>query len=399
MKKTLLIMVSVLMVLPIVSATSFNYTLGYTSLPFVKLEPVLINGTSGLTVNITYGNFTSGINAINFVGDTEYLTVGLNIPIGTPVSNYTSTVSIDGGENYSAEILFNFFVLNDTNLINYTDYIQIDINEFEYTTCDYLQPLNYTKQINIQGTSGQTVMSDYDHGLFTLLPADSFVMPSTNYSLLDILIRLNNLSVGYHTSVIKFNLVSEFNNVTFHFNILDCLTPPPDINELLESCRGENLTISQYMLCIAAMTKYWNSYYQAIAETQNKTVVNNTIVEQINNTVYKDIVSENPDLIQTLKDVVLTWNQYRTAMKTADTKDKEIEELKAANSQVWEEANKRMGEQVQSLVEQNRMQQEILSYYDKHYIKKSLLYLIMGLLTVIIGLGIAYWYNSLNTWW
>lgn len=401
--KKIIYVILFLLFINLVNAIEFNYTMNYTELPFTKTENILLKGVENLTVNIQYGNFTSGINSIYFTINTTNLVVNVNVPINTTPINYTDFVKIIADkENYSTNISFNFFIFDDRPKPE-TEYILLDINEYEYVICDYFIPYNTTlKNIAVRGIQGQTIYTDFNKEYFTL--PESFVIPQQNYTLIDIKIHLKNLTVGRYNGVVSFSVISEFSNLTFHFNILDCLTPPPQISDILTECRAENLTVDQYMRCIAALTKYWSSYYEAIAEAQEEKIRNVTIKEYVNDTVYIPALPMDAETASILREIPLTWRQMQSDAKS---KEKTITDLQNDIETLSQEVlrkdetfyRNRLNETFNSLIQDLIIKQNTIDYLNKKTIKWSTIIWLTFLLSIGIASFAGYKLWDLNNFW
>lgn len=362
-------------------AVEFNYSLNYTKLPFSSSVNIMLNGIENLTINISYGNFTSGVNTITFSNASEYLNININVTNTTQPNNYTDVVRIDGGINYSTNINFNFFIINESYRLPTTSYIEISINEFEYMFCDYLLPWNNTKKIIVNGYSSEEIYTTYNSNYFTL--PNYFTIPSEGFKEIDINMHLDNLSAGYYTEVVSFSVVSNFSNITIHFDIKDCVRPYPECDEMERVCGIENKTTQQYIECKRLEIECSQKVYEALLEAQEKTIINNTIIEYVNYTERVPVLDlSNAEVIKALKELptnikqLINDNRNKdntiTSIRTEiDAKNQELESLRNENTQNLLNMEDRLEKRLARLIDENMQKQDLIMQYDKSFIKKS----------------------------
>lgn len=376
---------------------NYSYTVNMSALPFSAFENITIVGTPTLLLNVTYGNFTSGPSYIYFDDISEFITINISIPSSFKPGTYQDIVSFDGNiSNYSRAIMFNYLVINDTIPVE-TNYIELDINEFEYIVCDYSLPWNTTKAVVVVGNPGQTVQTIYNFEYFNML--NSFIIPNSGTTSFNILVTIpKNLSAGRYKKEVLFNITDERANVTFWFNIMNCLQPPPSIDDLMKDCKGGNLTIEQYMSCIRGQAEYWSSYYDAVMEAAELKIVNNTIKEYVNQTVYREILDiDNPEVISAITEIPRTWKQMQVdaQQRNAQLQEKEqlITQLQTEKTELINQIDEKVQSALVPLVEQSQLQKNTISAYEKGYISKSKIWW-----TIFFVLLIASTMWSINMW-
>ena len=401
MQKVIIIYVIVFLI-SMVGVHAIDFVFNYSEGTQTRQQGFLLtNGTENLTTSVSYGQYLSGVAQVIFSSTQASLDITISLPAGLQPTIYTTHANITDGFNYSVNITFNIEVvnssislpLNGTNTtipLNSTEFIQIDINEFEYTTCDYLQPVTFSKNVVVAGRQGDVIQT-LTVGNFFNVP-NSFTIPPENFSIVNIGMTLQNLTPGSYTGTVRFGIVSEFDNVTFHFNIIDCLQPPPSLDKLLEKCKVTNLTANEYAECIAAQAKYYADLYTAIKEAQETKYINNTQKEYVNVTNRVPVLDlDNLEIVNAIKELPVTIKQLITDNRQKDLtiqqKDQENTELKKNVDKAVQEFNAKLEQTVDVLVEDNQRKQRTINFYQDKYLKKTTLY--WGIFwTLIVGLSI-----------
>tara|TARA_Y100000310_G_C20645194_1_gene796146 strand:- start:474 stop:1682 length:1209 start_codon:yes stop_codon:yes gene_type:complete len=402
MKQIIIYALVFICLLGIVSAADFTYTVNETTLPFITNVTVILNGVENLIINITYGTFTSGVSTKTFVANTTSLTINVSIPANTTPTNYTDIINItSNNSNFNANITFDFIVLNET-LVGNTSFVQVDINEYSYTVCDFLLPYNTTLDIVIAGEEGQTIQTIYNSDFFDF--PDEFIVPAENISIQTANIHLRNLSVGSYKETIKFNVVSIFDNVTFNFEILDCVAPFPNLNQLIEVCSKENKTVEEFVECERLKAEQQQAIYEAILEASETKIVENKTVEYRNFTKRVPVLDlEDKDLIDAIKALPTTIKQLIVDNRNKDSiitqKDTEISSLQSERDNQIAEFDERLQTTIDSLAEDNRRKQNTINFYEDKFIKRSTIWWSIAWVVVIILIVIGIIRYNEQTWW
>ena len=393
--KNILLLIALLVSISSVSA--FEYNINKSELPKEYVENITLQGEINLTINLTYGNFTNGTDSIFFNNsNTTNFTINISVPDTTPIGDYVDLVKITSSKiNFTNTTLnFNIHILNDT-VAPETEYVQIDVGEYSYTYCDYTLPRNTTLgNIVIGGRYGDIVQTMYDENFFDIV--DEFIIPVSNFSMQDIKITLGNLSAGTYDRVVKFSVISEFSDITFHFNIEECAKPITECDEIFNNmsavCIKSNKTIDGLIECKEIERDYDNCIYSAILSAANYKIRNNTIVKYINKTEFVPVLPlDDPDLIATLDALVLTWRQMQSDSKskvatiTTLQDDKEI--LIDEKDVLIKEIEERVFRIVKKAVEENKLKQNTIDIYEEKYTKKSTIFWWVVFLIIIIGGG------------
>ena len=379
--------------LTIYSALSleFNYYINQTKLPFNTTENIFVNGIENLSINISYGLFLNGVNNLLFITNTTNFTVNIDVPLNTLVNNYSSIVRIYNGSinDYSVNITFNFYVID--NIPKPTvDFIQGGQNEYTYIFCDYSLPLNTTlRNIAIGGYSGQTIQADFNSSFFNM--PNEFIIPSSNISILDIGITLGQLTPKTYKELIRFSKIGDFTNISFTFEILDCILPPPDLTNILQACTTQNLTVDNYISCLNAQADFYSRLYVSAIEAQQNKVVNRTVVEYINQTQYQPVLElDNPDVVNALTQIPLTWKQVQSDSlvnkKIIQDQQQQIDLLQQKLTDEFSDLSLRVNQSVKPLVDENNILKNTVNYLQNNYIKKSTLWFWTIMITITSGL-------------
>jgi hypothetical protein len=393
MHKPLIYIAMSIFIINIAYAVDFSYYLNYSKLPYSDSESIALSGTPNTTVLLSYGLYTYGVNEINFSSTGTYiLEMFVNITRNASAINYTSIINIGNIANVS----FYFYLLNDTPIPT-VDYIQLDMNEFEYIVCDYMLPFNTSKELKINGPMGQTVYTEYDATFFTM--PDAFIIPPQNYSLLNISIHLNNLSLGVYDRVVDFTVISNNSNVTFHFNINDCVTPiascDDEYNSMRNACVKINMTSQEVLDCSKYTVEYERCKYNALLSAAESKTISNESVRYVNYTeripvldLYDpEIVSAIKELPLSIKQMISQVRQYELDMKSLREQiDKINTEKTELKDQMTNQINEKVKTTVETLTEKDRLQQNTILNYEEKYWKKSTIITIVVLI-IIAALG------------
>lgn len=392
------------------SAANYNYDINTTQLPYNRAELIGINYTINHSLNVVGGNYTSSNTSIlNFVdSQLQEFYIFANFSNLTP-GNYTDSIKLfDTENNFTSFITFAIQIINDTkiNQTNFTEFVQIDINEFEYNICDYFQPWNRTKQMTIAGREGQTIYTDFDAQFFSA--PTSFVIPASNTTLFDIQLHVNNLTVGTYIKVFKFSVVSNFSEVTFHFNVEKCIRQPPTYDEMIKVCSIIDKTPEENLQCLKLQAEYQRAVYEAALDASEARYIQNDTVRYVNVTQRVPVLDLNdPEISQAIKDIPTVWKQMQIENRD---KDKKIEKLQSdlnqissnneANLQILRnESQRQLTESLRNLVGDNTEKSQQIKDYEENYIPKSKIYTWISL-GVIIALCVFgyFWYNE-NMFW
>lgn len=402
-----------LLSISVVCAVDFDYNINLSDLPFNHTENILLQGIVNTTLNVTYGNFTTGPQVINFTSNESLIHINITIPANISLINYTDQIILFR-ENYSTIMNFNYYLFNDTILPG-TEYILVDINEYKYTVCDYSLPWNTTlENIKIRGRAGDEIYTSFNQKYFNM--TKRFVIPSQNYSMIDIFMKLDkDTSIGTFTERVRFSIVSDLSNITFHFEIMDCAIPITvcdDIYvEMLEACSIANMSSEQYVECKRLEVGYESCYYEAVADAAKIEVINNTVIEYVNYTERVPVLDlKNRDVIDTLQELPATIKQMLNENRNKDkqlkekdatitSKNNRINELVNEKSKLTSDIDVKIETALRPLVEENRLQQNTIASYELDYVKKSKLWWWFFLFLFIGAMGyLGYKYNENFQW-
>lgn len=430
-KNTIKILLTLLFISPVI-ASDFYYNISPEQLPFNKDEPTTIRYFENRTLNISIiGNFTSTNQTYLYFNDTmneSDFNVHIYIPNTIQTGNYTDYVQLNDYEyNFTSNISFLFEINNTidnitniTNMTNntytaqnFTPYIQNDINEYTYVICDYSQPTNISKDITLVGFPGQTLYLTFNSTVFPQLPA-TIVVPTTNVTNQTIFAHISNLAIGMHTFFIRFSYSdtqTTFNNMSFHFDVRDCVKPPPQYNSMVEVCAivdSGNATTQQVLECQRLRAEYQQELYKSMLETQEeRTIVNETVV-YVNRTQRVPVLDlDDQEIVQTLKDIPVTWKQMQTDYNQKALKIDELQQqVQDLSFSYNEDLNKTVqeiaaqtNEKLRVLVNDNTILHNTVDEYEKTTIKKSSIYWWIAIL-VFVGLGVGgYILYDINNLW
>lgn len=398
------------------SAATFSYEINDTELPFNMVEEFVLSGKENLSINVSYGNFTSGLEFLNFTEELFVLNISINISNTTRVGNYTDIVILNASDtNFSNNITFDFVILNNTNITNETvyvadvDYIQLDINQYEYSICDFQLPYNRTHDVTITAPSGQTIQTLYNSDFINV--TDEFIMPITNVTIVPIHIYIpEDTSLGRYEATVRFNVVSIYDNITFYFNLEDCALPISSCNDLYDKmsdvCSIVNKTSDEFLECKRLEFDYDKCVYDAMLDAQEEKVINNTIVEYVNvnrTELIPALPIDDPEILKTLEELVLTWKQmqseHRQLEKTVQLKDDEITDMQTQLNNMTLNMEDRIRSSLMKLIEDNEVKDNTIETYESEYIKKNTIWLWIFVLLLVCGCGFGYYKYSEEVWW
>lgn len=385
----------------IIYGANFNYNLDYSELPYNDSIDVIVNGQNNLTLYVEYGNFTSGDDTLNFTSSSAVLKINVYIPEVEPL-NYTDKIVLYNDDiNFTYDLTFAYYIRNDTPTPD-VDYMQIDFNEFEYSICDYDLPWNSSKLLTINGVKGQEVYTLFNEDFFDV--PDSFTIGDENYSIINISMHLHNLSRGSYTELIIFSVVDGANNVTFHFEIQDCIRPPPEYEEMIEVCSIINKTAAEALNCQRLQTEYNLALYDAMLEVQQVRVEQNTTIEYRNQTLRIPVLDLYDEAVVTaIKEIPRTWNQMiaeqREKEKKLSAKEDEIKQLITEKEQLQKDINSKVEQAVVSMSDENKIKQNTIDMYEEKYLKKSTIIWFVVMFLVIGGIAYGYHSYTINNPW
>ena len=392
-----------------VTAAAANYTANYSSLPLNTSLTMNLTLPLNISINLTAGRFMTpdATNILLYEGSYN-LTVAIFIPFGTAPINYTDQITLfaenNSQSNYSEVIQADLYILDDRPQPE-TDYIQLDINEWEYVICDFLlaDGWNSTKSLVIVGTPSREVHAQFNPTFFNLSP--TFNITGDNYSIVDIQIHLPaNLPLGSYNEVISFDLEGEFTNATFHFTIIDCVPPPPQYDDMVLLCSKINKTPEEFVECTRLQAEYYAGIYKSMLEAQEKKVVNHTVIEYQNRTDYLPVLPlDNPDTIRAIQqlpaEISLLINELSAAKKTDGEKDAAINELTAAKNNATLAAQKAEQEKLIALEKAGELVEETKKKYERGHVAVGTLTAWLIALLACAGVGYGYYQYEANTLW
>lgn len=413
--KVLLYILVALIAATCVSAADFAYNINYSSLPFIQNELVTIRYIENKTLNVSYGSFTSGNTTLLNFSNTNMtqFEINIDVPIEMSPGQYNDSVMLyNYDDNFTSNITFFINITDDiTNNTNSTnnstnntntptvDFVQIDLNQFEYTICDYMQPWNKTKIVTVAGRAGQTVYTNHDTNFFDV--PTSFVIPDANYSEFEIKIHLKNLSVGTYVRDVNFSVISNYSYVRFRFVIQTCLRPPPTYEDVIAVCSIVDKTPAEALECQRLQAEYNQQLYEAMLEASEKKIVNNTVTKYVNVTERLPVLDLNdPEIVQALKDIPITWKQM---IVDARAKDERIDQL-AEDARLKDERitqlgadfDKKLKDELQLLIDENTRKANTIDLYEEQYIKKSTIWTWIVLVSLVVGgvIFFLWWWND-----
>lgn len=308
----------------IVYANIYNYNINYTSLPFNKIEANSYFQPNGTTLNIIFGNFTFGNTSYAFTSSSDSVSVitEINIPASTIVGNYSSQVLLNFSNGLNDIHTFNFNIMNDT--VKEPVFVgKLGVDTFKYSLFDYMLPYN-TSQSNlaITGEKNTVVYAiNYDTVFFSL--PNSFTLDGNGQYLLNIDIRVPNLSVGTVIKTIQFNISNNIHNLSFIFEVNRGLPPLFDLNAAIEACRNQNMSASDQLQCmIVVQQDYLDRARRAINDSAESKVVNHTVfvnrteekmvrVLEIDDPLTQLLLQNFPEYVDTLNDIAVNISNLK----------------------------------------------------------------------------------------
>lgn len=396
----------------VVSAADFTYNINQSEV-FNHIELISILYIENKTLSIEYGNFTySNTSSLFFNNsDTADLNINIYVPSSAVPGNYSDYVHLFNIEdNFSTLINFSINIAGNitvNNTVPTVDYIQTDFNQFEYTLCDYMMPWNRTKQVTIRGHTSQVVYTDYDAKFFNLTD-NTIVIPESNYSIVNINIHLDNLTAKTYVKQVGFSVVSNYSNVSFTFVIQKCVRPSPTYDDMVRVCSIINKTAQDVLLCLQLQAKNAQDEYEAILSMQDAYIINNTVKEYVNVTERVPVLDlGDPEVVQALKDIPVTWKQMQVDQ---NQKDKKIQELSdevlsfrdsynKEMAQIRNESEKRITDSVAAALEDSAIKQNTIDMMNKSWLKKSTIYTWLAVILVIGLLIGGYMFWDANNFW
>ncbi len=386
-----------------VYASDYIYNLDYTDLPFNDTLDIIVNGVNNLTLYIDYSNFTYGHDTLNFTSSSIILSVNVHIPKNTEPINYTESVILYNNDiNFTHNLTFEYNIYNDTPSPT-VDYIQLDFNEYKYSICSYSLPWNNTKKITISGVFGQEIYTLFNEDFIDVV--DKFIIGTSNFSIIDVNMHLNeNVTEGVHTRVIQFSVVDGSSNITIHFDVQNCIRPPPEYNAMIEACAIVNKTPQEALYCQQLQTEYNLALYQAMLEAQEVRIEQNTTIKYVNNTVRIPVLDLNDQsIITALKEIPRTWNQMISEQREKDklitTKNDEIKALITDKETLQRNIREEVGKAVNSMTEESKLKQNTIDMYEDKYMKKATLgWLIFWVIFIGGGFYLYTIYQDNNMW-
>jgi len=418
--KKILILLLIPFFITIVGAADFSYTIN-ESQGFNKNETVTINYLENKTLNIAYGTYTTGsVNQIFFNNtNSSDIDIQINVPNSILVGNYIDDVWFtNDADSFSTKISFEIIVIpynntiiNTTNITNnittnLSEYILIDYNHFEYTLCDYVIPWTSTKEVVIRGREGQIIYTNYDTNFFSV-PL-SITIPPANYSPVNVLINLSNLSVGRYTRQVNFSVVSNSSFVTFDFNILSCIRPAPGYDDMIKVCSIVNKTAADVLQCQKLQAEYNKYLYDALLSIEGNHTINNTIKEYVNITERVPVLDlGNPEVVAALKNIPVTWKQMITDQnqkaKQIDELTKNLNEFKQNYTdevkKMRDDSEKRITNSLIVMSQDAITKQNEIDKYKQDYLKKTIIWRwIFTGIGITLCAGFYIWYDANNFW-
>lgn len=220
-------------------------------------------------------------------------TTNLNITLPgnlTPQKYHPYVTINDTTDNVTTQLTFEISILNDTEYINYTDFIQLDLTTYEYPRiCDYTIPINITKSgLSVKGTpganfSGYSIQQKFIHDhINTTIPEDGRLVFS-------LLLQVNDSKPQTWSEEFRVQVGNITDKFTFIFDIEDCVDPFPDFDyERLAWCQAHqiNLTFDEAYDCEKLKLQYQEKLLEMYDERrETKIITNETEV-----VVHRDVV-------------------------------------------------------------------------------------------------------------
>ena len=229
--------------------SKFIYASNSTFLSFIPEEYVINTTQFEVRINISFdtnlGNYSDNIHIFNNVSNVTTL---LNFLF--EVYNGTSPLEI--------------VLENETNFTNLSPFLQIDINAFHLSVCDWQLPKFY--KLNV------SVTSNYQTDVMTICDGwvqcdDPVYLDSNSFAITTLNVSVPQTPHGNYVEDAKFNIIDTTNNITFFISVEDCPLPLPKFG-----CNEANMTYVEYISCMV-----------------NFFIATNTSLSEINNTIYKNV--------------------------------------------------------------------------------------------------------------
>jgi len=390
--KPIFYFILLLCMVKVVSATQFTYDINYTELPFYKNETLNYFITENTTLNIIYSEHVFGNLSYVFETSSDSVAIVLQVYIDSTIGirNVTEYTIINSSSIYN-NITFNFRIYNDS-YIKETDYIQTDVNSFEYPLCDYLLPYtSFKDDISIYAKTGSNITLTFNNTIFNL--STSIIVSNNNLTVLDIPFTIPNMSYGKNVFIINFNISDLMYNLTFTFNILECIKPLVNLTDLLKKCDEGNYTVNEKEICkIRAFDEYYSSLVDSIIQSQKIKTINSTITEYVNITEYVPVLSLTDSEAIMYRDFGKYWQEYKDKQDDNFNALGEYDEkLKIAQDDYKIDIlqlGKEIDGTLSSLIRENSKLHDNISTYENKYVKKSKIWWIA---TIIIIISLTIW--------
>lgn len=403
-KSSYLPIIMAILVCQCIYAYDQNITLNYSQLPINTTFNITLYGYENITYNISYDVFLSGFTNVLFGPNATYYNLSVLASVSNATwGNRTSQISFkSSNESYNFNYIVYFGFINDTKP-KLADFIMIDFDEYEYAVCDYATPINLSKNISITTKKNTTVNITYDGVYFDII--HSFYNNETETKTLPIYIHLPKLEKGYYTRYINFSIEGQnYSNLIFHFNVNDCLIPilscTESYNNMNKACVITNMTAEQILECKRLTIDYEICIYDAMKEAAGTKYVNNTVIEYVNYTERVPVLDlKNPEIANAIAALPESIQKLIEQNKKMEELSNQIAVMRGERETLFQEAEKRMKDNVKALVDENNIKQNTIDYYKDRYIKKSVITIWS---IIIISLGGTFWlfilYNE-NYFW
>jgi len=361
------------------------YNLFVSTLPFEYNQSLDVGNVTNRT--FVYSGFLSGNSSFND-SNVSVIKVNIVVPVNTSAGNYTWNVT----KNYNASVedvyLFNFSIINDS----VTEFIQTDVNGFEYSTCDVTLPFNATRRVVVKSTHDAFVNVTCSHFDF-LSCQEGVTTGGDGYGYHDIKIDIpKGTSAGAYQYVVQYNVSGLMTNVKFDLKVEKCLIPPEEIEYYLQFCNYNSTpTVETYLRCLAALaeaSKYINIQNDRLYNftpdelTVFKNVTEYVPVLRLDRETAKlfSILSENNENVQNL---LVENDQSQELNEELLTKQRELE-LQFAN--YTKTIDQKVEQRVSSLVKTNtELTRQNIELEDTTVHKGTFYNILVGIAVIIIG--------------
>jgi len=324
-----------MIVAEMVAGADFSYSINASSqLPFSKNESINIIGEANMSFIITHSaNFTlPNITSIELNGTNNFtLKINISIPqnynsFGNGSINETLFVFVKGnltnGTLKTTNITFLLNIFNGTGISTVGDFVQLDLNVYQTTLCNYTLPTKKFLNVSVKGKLNTIIPIKCDS---SLLECEKELNLTTDIKLTTLNVSIpKNTTIGTYDAFAHFLIDNTtFNNVSFKIEIIDCPAPLPSIPaDVLERCKDKTEP-EEVIRCLDELSKYFAEIGRLLREANRTNVVNVTIEKNV--TVYEPVLPAGKELTDLLLVLNKTGQNY---VKVSDDYLKAIDQIK-----------------------------------------------------------------------